>query len=157
MLEIPKKISVYLSLGISVVFCILCIAGFFVLPTLTDMLVSLPDNIGNRDNITAAGRVFVLALAYGVLITFLAADCLLFALLLRVKNGLVFTDGTVAIIRGVSWCCLLLCPQFGALGIYFRLSWLLAFLCAFLGLCLRVVKNVMEEATQIKNENDLTV
>ena len=33
----------------------------------------------------------------------------------------------------------------------------LAFTAALLGLCLRVVKNVIEEATAIKAENDLTV
>ncbi len=157
MLKIPKTVSVYLSLVISVLFFVICIGGFFVLPTLTDVLLSLPDSIGNRETVSAAGRAVVLALAYGILLIFLTADCLLFVLLLRVKNGKVFTDATVSIIRGVSWCCLLLCPLFATLGLYFQLSWLLAFLCVFLGLCLRVVKNVIEEATQIKNENDLTV
>jgi hypothetical protein len=32
-----------------------------------------------------------------------------------------------------------------------------AFAGIFLGLCVRVVKNVIEEATEIKAENDLTV
>lgn len=157
MLKIPKNLSVWLSLIISVVFFIACIAGLFILPALTKMLIGLPDNIGNRDAITEAGKVFVLALAYGIVGTFIAADCLLFALLLRVRKGLVFTDATVALIRGVSWCCFLLCPLFGMLGIYFQLAFIVAFLGIFLGLCLRVVKNVIEEATQIKNENDLTV
>ena len=34
---------------------------------------------------------------------------------------------------------------------------MLAFVSAFLGLCLRVVKNVIEEGTEIKAENDMTV
>ena len=34
---------------------------------------------------------------------------------------------------------------------------LTVFLAVFLGLCLRVVKNVLEEACRIKDENDLTV
>ncbi len=157
MLKIPKTLSMYLSLIISIFLFVICIAGLFILPTLTEMLINLRDNIGIRNSIDACGRALVLAMAYGIVVTMLAADCLMFFLLLRVKNGQVFSGATVAIIRGVSWCCLLLCPQFGVLGIYFQLSLLPAFLCVFLGLCLRVVKNVIEEATQIKNENDLTV
>ena len=157
MLKIPKTLSVTLSLVIAALFFAACIAGLFILPGLTQMLVDLPDNIGNRDAITEGGRALVLAVAYGIVATFLLADVLLFAILLRVKKALVFTEQTVALIRGVSWCCLLLCPLFGILGYFFQLALLVAFLAVFLGLCLRVVKNVIEEATQIKNENDLTV
>ena len=37
------------------------------------------------------------------------------------------------------------------------IGFVLAFVAILLGLCLRVVKNVIEEATEIKAENDLTV
>ena len=40
---------------------------------------------------------------------------------------------------------------------YYLVALVLAFTAALLGLCLRVVKNVIEEATAIKSENDLTV
>ena len=36
-------------------------------------------------------------------------------------------------------------------------STVLAFAAVFLGICLRVVKNVLEEGAEIKSENDLTV
>jgi hypothetical protein len=88
---------------------------------------------------------------------FILADCLLLRLLLRVKKGLVFTETSVALIRGISWCCILLCIFFGILGLYFQLSYIVAVLGVFLGVCLRVCKNAFEEATAIKNENDLTV
>jgi hypothetical protein len=32
-----------------------------------------------------------------------------------------------------------------------------SFLALFLGLCLRVAKNVIAEATEIKNDHDLTI
>lgn len=157
MFKIPKSASLSLSLAISALFFIVCIAGIFILPSLTEMLINLPDNIGNRDSISEIGRMLVLFVAYCIVITFISADVLLFAILVRVKGGKVFTQVTVALIRGVSWCCFLLCLFFGVLGIYFQLSFFVAFLAVFLGLCLRVVKNVIEEATEIKNENDLTV
>ena len=157
MFKIPKSVSLSLSLAISVLFFIVCIAGIFILPSLTQMLIDIPDNIGDRNSISEIGRMLVLFLAYCIVITFIFADILLFSILIRVKGGKVFSSATVALIRGVSWCCFLLCLFFGILGYYFQLSLFVAFLAIFLGLCLRVVKNVIEEATEIKQENDLTV
>ena len=46
---------------------------------------------------------------------------------------------------------------FALLGYIFYIAYVIAVAVLFLGLCLRVVKNVIEEATELKNENDLTV
>ena len=157
MLKIPSKLSVGISITLSVIFFLACIVGAFIMPSLTDLLINTYDNIGNRADISNSGRVFVLALAYAVLAVVSLADSLLFFLLCRVHKGQVFTADSVALIRGVSWCCFLLGAVFGTLGIYFQLSLIVAFAAVFLGICLRVVKNVIEEATEIKSENDLTV
>ena len=157
MLKVSKRLSTTLSLMIAVFFFLCCIAGLFVMPTLTEMLINLPDNIGNRANISQLGRTLSLICAYGIVLDMMLADIMLFFLLLRVRRGEVFTDCSVALIRGVSWCCLFLCIPFGFLGIYFQLSWIVCLLAVFLGLCLRVCKNAFEVATEIKQENDLTV
>lgn len=157
MLKIPSKVSIILSIAIAVIFFCLCIAGFFVLSPLTDMLIDAKDSIGFRADITEGDRIFVHTLAYALLTDILAADILLFFLLLRVLKGKVFTAVSVALIRAVSWCCMLLCAIFCGLGIYFQIAFIVAFAALFLGICLRVVKNVIEQATEIKAENDLTV
>ena len=157
MFKIPKEYSVMISIALAIIFFAVCIAGIFVMPTLSEMLINTKDNIGFRDEITQAGRNFVLVLAYLILATVIAADCMLFVLLLRVRKCLVFTEKSTALVRGISWCCVLLGVIFCALGIYFQLAFILAFAAAFLGICLRVVKNVLEEATEIKSENDLTI
>ncbi|MBQ8830699.1 MAG: DUF2975 domain-containing protein [Oscillospiraceae bacterium] len=157
MLKIPRKLSINISIVISVILFLICIAAVFIMPMLVDMLIDTPDNIGNRDEITAFGRVFVHVMAYVVLAAVILADGLMFMLLLRVRDGEVFTSLSVAFIRGVSWCCYLLCAAFCGIGIYFQLAFIVAFAALFLGTCLRVVKNVIEEATEIKSENDLTV
>ena len=157
MFKISKNLSTILSLAIAIFFFICCIAGLFVLPALTEMLINLPDNIGNRGEITQLGRTISLFCAYAIVLDMMLADTLLFFILLRVRKGLVFTDLTVSLIRGVSWCCLGLCIPFGFLGVYFQLAWIVCLLAIFLGICLRVCKNAFEEATQIKQENDLTV
>ena len=157
MFKIPRKLSVNISIAISVVLFLICIAGAFIMPSLTNILIDTKDNIGNRGDITAFGRVFVHVMAYLVLAAVMLADVLMFKLLFRVRKGEVFTDKSVALIRGVSWCCYLLCAAFCGIGIYFLLAFIVAFAALFLGTCLRVTKNVIEEATEIKSENDLTV
>ena len=155
--KISKNLSTGLSLALAIFFFAACIVGLFILPTLTEILLNTPDNIGNRETIGLIGRTLCLIGAYCIVLDMMLADALLFRLLLRVRKGEVFTDTSVGLIRGVSWCCLGLCIPFGFLGIYFQLSWIVCFLALFLGLALRVCKNAFEEATRIKQENDLTV
>lgn len=157
MLKISKRLSTTLSLSLAIFFFVCCVCGLFVLPTLTETLLSLLDNIGNRDSITELGRTLSLVCAYCIVLDMMLADSILFLLLLNVRKGQVFTSQTVSLIRGVSWCCLSLCVPFGVLGLYFQPSWIVCFLAVFLGLCLRVCKNAFEEALEIKEENDLTI
>lgn len=157
MLKISNKLSINISLAVAAIFMVACLCAAFIMPPLVEMLINLPDNIGNRGDITAFGRVLVLVMSYLMLAILALADTLMIALLLRVRKGLVFTDKSIALIRGISWCCFMICVVFAVLGIYFQLSFILAFFAVFLGISLRVVKNVIEEATEIKSENDLTV
>lgn len=157
MLKIPSRLSIILSLTLSIIFFIICIVGAVFLPSITDILISVRDSMGIRENMSAENRLVVHILAYAVLAVIALADILLFSLLLRVRSGKVFTSASVGLIRGVSWCCCGISAVFAVLGIYFHLAFIVAFAAIFLGLCLRVVKNVIEEATEIKSENDLTV
>lgn len=157
MFKISSKLSIILSIGLCVAFLVLCVAGLFLMPMLVDTLIKIPDNIGFRNEITPNAETFVLVLAYLALVGGMVADVLLIAILHRVRGGKVFTPASVSILRAVSWCCFFICVVFGLIGIYFQLSYIVAFGVLLLGLCLRVIKNVLEEATAIKCENDLTV
>lgn len=157
MLKIPSKLSINLSLILSVFFFVGCIFGILVLPWYTEGLISIHGSIADKASLTEAGKIIVKALVYSVIAVFLITDLLLFALLLRVKKGKVFSDKSVALIRSVSWCCFLLCFICSLLGCYYYTAFVISFISVFLGICIRVVKNVIEEATQIKSENDLTV
>ena len=69
----------------------------------------------------------------------------------------IFTAQTVFVLRLLSWCCAyvaVVCLVFG-----FFWAPLLAFSlgAAFLTLILRVLKSVMARATELKNENELTI
>lgn len=157
MFKISNKTSINISLAVAGVFMAACVVAAFIMPPLVEMLINLPDNIGNRGDITPFGRGLVLVMAYLMLAILILADALMIMLLVRVRKGLVFTQRSIALIRGISWCCFMICAVFAVLGIYFQLSFILAFFAIFLGISLRVVKNVIEEATEIKSENDLTV
>jgi len=157
MLKISTKASITLSIIFTALFLVILIGGAFAMPWLVRVLIDLPDNVGGRNHILPVERGIILALAYGILAIMATAGGFLLALLLRVNRELVFTAASVGLIRGVSWCAILLGVAFALLGWYFHLSYFAAFACIFLGICIRVVKNVIEQATEIKSENDFTI
>ncbi|MBE7057420.1 MAG: DUF2975 domain-containing protein [Ruminococcaceae bacterium] len=152
MLKIPSKVSVMISLALSVLFFIVLIAGAVIMPTQANIFIDLIHKVE-----TQSARIFIIVLAYLILLIMALADVFLFRLLKLVKEGKVFTVKSVAYIRCISWCAMILCPVFALLGIYFYISFFVSFACIFFGISLRVVKNVIEEATRIKAENDFTI
>lgn len=157
MLRIPRKTSVMISIFYSAFLFIVAGAGAISIPYLADLLIDIRNSIGRGDAISDGDRVIIYILAYMVLAVIVGINVLLLFLLFRVRGGQVFTPVSVALLRYVSWGCFLLCAVFCALAFFFSLSLIVAFAAAFIGFCLRVVKNVLEEATEIKSENDLTV
>lgn len=158
MLKVSNKVSITLSLIVSVVVAMLCCGGSVFLPRMVSLFCSADSAVGRIvPAIVDIRKPVVLALCYVAVAAVLAADILLIWLLLRVRTGLVFTDKSIALVRAVSWCCMLLCATLAVIGLKFSLSLVIACLALFLGLCLRVVKNVLTQAAMIKSENDLTV
>ena len=157
MLKIDRKLSTYISLALTV----LCFAGLvfmaFYLPTFTNYLIKLPDNTGERLSLTTLDTVLIHIAAYVVLAFAFTGDTLLFFLLLEVLKGKVFTNRAVAMIRGISWCLMLIGGVFILLVRYFTLSVYVGFAVIFFGISIRVVKNVIEQAVHIKEENDFTI
>ncbi len=157
MLKIPSKISILLSCALCVILFIGCIVAAVMLPWVSELLEYERNGFFINGIITEGQRTSVMTFGYIGIAAIALAVGMLFALLIRVKGGRVFTDKSVALIRGVSWACYLLALSFIGIGFTYNVSFAAAFLAVFLGLCLRVVKNVLEEACRIKNENDLTV
>lgn len=168
MFRVSSKVSITVSMMFAAVLAVAIIIGAVLVPDIVDFFVDIA-NIGNNikniiqgdigagDMISNGGRVLLFVTSYLVLITAMAADFMLFFLLLRAHKGKVFTDISVSLIRGVSLCCFFAGVVVFVMGIVFRFAFVLGFAAFFLGFCLHVVKNVIKEATRIKNENDLTV
>ena len=100
---------------------------------------------------------FCLTVLYLILAAGAVAVISLWVLLMYVRRKKVFTRVPVRCLRILSWCCIWAGIAFGVLGIYFTFSFLVAAAALFLGLILRVVKNCLEEASILKEENDYTI
>ncbi|MBQ3100054.1 MAG: DUF2975 domain-containing protein [Clostridia bacterium] len=168
MFKNPGKVSIVVSMAFAIVLAVAIVIGAVVIPDIVGFVVDMvnlnyqtnsiiQDNIDAGNLISNGQSVLLLVVSYLVLVTAMAADFMLFALLLRVCKGKVFTNASVSLIRGVSLCCFFAGITVFVTGTVFRLAFVLGFAAFFLGFCLYVVKNVLAEATRIKNENDLTV
>jgi hypothetical protein len=78
-------------------------------------------------------------------------------LLENIRNDRVFVKDNTACLRRISWCCIFVGITFFLFSLW-RFEFLFAtFFACFLGLVMRVLKNVFEKAVEIKSENDFTV
>ena len=155
MLKIKKNTSAYISLVLAVLALVVLIAIWATLPYIVDYFYSLFK--GRVD-----GKTQLLAALYAASLPVALADILLIRLLLLVRAGRTFSPEAVGSLRGISWCCLFEGAYLIFVGIFMfdpaAVSFcMLAFAAVFLGIVLRVVKNVFEEATAIKTENDYTI
>lgn len=81
----------------------------------------------------------------------------LYRLLYRIRLGQVFIAINVEYLRRISWSCFsgaIIC--FASTTYYF--PWVfVAIAAAFMGLIVRVIKNVIAQAVELKNESELTI
>ncbi len=153
MFKISPRASVKLSIVLSGIFFLLCTIGAIAWPFMCRFFLEF----SIIAKASTQNFILLLLLGYGILAMLMVIDLLLIKILFRVKKGEVFTKKTVSLIRGVSFSCFLLFVLFGLGGFFYRILLFVSIFALLLGVCLRVVKNVIEEATIIKNENDLTV
>lgn len=78
-------------------------------------------------------------------------------LMKNIMNEEVFTEKTVFLIRLLSWCCAAVSFVCFAAGFIYKPLWFVTLAAAFMMLILRVLKNIMAKATEMKNENELTI
>ena len=81
----------------------------------------------------------------------------LLRLLFNIKNEETFTIQNVKYLRRISWSCFAVAGITLVGGIYYLPFLFVTVAAAFVGLMLRVVKNVMQSAAELKAENELTI
>jgi hypothetical protein len=81
----------------------------------------------------------------------------LYILLYNIGKGQVFTPKNISLLRGISWCCFVggfIC----LVSAIYYLPWLaVALAAALMGLIVRVIKNMVQQALRLKEENDYTI
>ncbi|MBR0426462.1 MAG: DUF2975 domain-containing protein [Clostridia bacterium] len=152
MFRIDRKISVMLSY----IFCALSFFGVLLLAIALPFFRSANvPFLANQDRFGFWGYF----LEYVILALVLISTVCLVLLLNNVRSGAIFTSASVGYLRVISWASIL--AGVLAIPLCFLIEWNLllpvAFVGLFLGVVLRVVKNVIEEGTAIKEENDSTI
>ncbi len=81
----------------------------------------------------------------------------LIKLLFNIKSDEIFTEYNTKALRRISWCCLAVSIITLAGGIFYVPFLFVAIAAGFMGLMLRIIKNVMQNAVALREENDLTI
>jgi len=100
---------------------------------------------------------FIIGITYLAVPAGWGAIVILFKLLFNINKGIVFAQTNVKMLTVLSWLCLYVGFLSG-----FATRWYIPFIIVsvsamFIGLIVRVVRNIISEAIEIKDENDLTV
>ena len=81
----------------------------------------------------------------------------LLKLLFNIKNEKIFITQNVKYLRTVSWCCFAI-AIITLIGGFFYMPFIFVTAAGgFTGMLLRVLKNVMQSAVELREENDLTI
>ncbi|MBQ9483681.1 MAG: DUF2975 domain-containing protein [Ruminiclostridium sp.] len=78
-------------------------------------------------------------------------------LLSNISKQELFTEQNTRCVRVISWCCFGVAAVMCGLTFWRLLALLIAVVAAFVGLILRVVKNMLAAATELREENDFTI
>ena len=136
----------------------LCIAAFAL--ALAALLVAAPGLVKwfmlPRGFAPGADRYFLMTIYLGA-VPASGLLHMLHRLLQNISAEAVFIPENVELLRRISWCCFLGAAICLASGLYFVPWYLIAVAAAFMGLIVRVVKNLIARAVSLQDEVDHTV
>jgi hypothetical protein len=139
-----SKISVWLFMALLVVCLVLA-------PRLVARLIFMSHSASDAGNALFLLTIYAGAIPAGALLV-------VFNIFLsRIGKGIVFAGENIRSLRQISWCCFI-----GAviciLSALYYLPWLaIGVAAAFMGLILRVVKNVFSKAVSLQDDAELTI
>lgn len=143
-----KAISLAASIVMTVILTVLIIVAVLILPRLCEIYSKMRGGIDCRDLMTA---LYVSALP-GVICTLS-----LLRLLLNIRNDEIFVSRNVTILQILSYCCIFVGLEYLAFCYEYISMVLISFVALFMGLILRVIKNVFDKAIQLREENEYTI
>lgn len=142
----------------SIILSKVCIVAFVGVSILcAACLPNVLDGIVRRRGWDMTERSYFLASFYSLLVPAAIALGCLYRLLMNIGRDEVFVDANVKCLRRISWACYLAAAICLASVFYYPPFVMPAAAAGFMGLILRVVKNVFAEAVSIKQEHDFTI
>lgn len=104
-----------------------------------------------------AGKLLFLITIYAGCIPASALLACLYILLQRISTGSVFVKENTACLRYISWCCYAGAAICTVSTLYY-FPWLaIGVAAAFMGLIVRVIKNVIAKAVSLQDDADFTI
>ena len=152
-----KNKSIGLSIAVSFIFLGLLTIGLFFGPFVVNLWFKIYR--GFDPNLSAMKQlltVFVCAFYPCAVFGYITLYSLI-RLLFNIKKQEIFISRNVTYLRTISWCCFAVSIITIIAGVFYIPYCFISVAAAFIGLMLRVVKNVMQNAVEIKTENELTI
>ena len=144
-----KNISITASIVVTVLLLVLVIAAVFFLPGIMKVYSKMRGGIEVGDLMTALyissvpGIISVLSLL---------------KLLFNIRKNEIFVKGNVTLLQILSYCCMFVGAEYIAICYRKYIAMIfVGFAALFIGIILRVIKNVFDKAIEIREENDFTI
>lgn len=152
-----RKRSVKLSIAVCIIFAVVLTVALFLGPWAAKTWFNVyrgwtVDGPAIKDTLPLFCACFYPCAVFG----YVALYSLL-KLLFNIKADKIFITQNVKYLRLIAWCCFAVAFITFVSGILYLPFLTVAVAAAFVGLMLRVVKNVMQSAVEIKAENELTI
>ncbi|MBQ5363158.1 MAG: DUF2975 domain-containing protein [Clostridia bacterium] len=127
------------------------------LPPLVSALIDIPDQLGDRNQLGADGRHMILLDSYAMLILAMVCDALVAWLLVGVIRKREHTKGFGYLIFAIALCCLGEGLLSLLLVLHFQMALFVVCIAFALGLCMLIVRHLLAQAAEIKQENEFTI
>lgn len=152
-----SKRSASVSVAVCFAFVAILTAGLFLGPWAVKMWLCLYRGFAEDSAVLSRMvKLFVVCFYPCAVFAYVTLYSLI-RLLLNIQKEETFIRKNVRYLRRISWCCFAVAVITLVCGMQYIPYLFIAVAAAFVGLMLRVVKNVMENAVELKTENELTI
>lgn len=152
-----RKHSIKLSLAVCYFLSFLLIALLFTLPWIFDLYMSKYRGFDIGGETIKSIKTVSICCFYPCAVFCGVILYSLISLLKNILNENIFIDKNVRNLRIIAWSSIIIAIITFIGGFFYLPFMFIAFAAAFVGILLRVLKNIMQSAVAIREENDLTI
>ncbi len=151
---IKRNVSAAVSLGVCIVSSLALAALIFTMPSFFSWFYSAL----NGETQSAKAVIKTVVTAFYICVPFAAAALfMMIKILINILNDRVFVFANVVLFRFLSWCCYAVLIITFVFGLRYIPLFVIAFAMGVAGTLLRVIKNIMQAAVELREENELTI